>query len=278
MSEHRRDNERGATVGVDPPCESDSAIVQLMRDTQRELEDVVWSIYFFFHQYRLTWSPLSPESKAYGRDALHDDVLEFFFENRSRDMDARPGTTLIRHVAYLMAHLSQPGYIFAENGAAPAACVAALYLRRKGMTLRGDSGRVPLDVWDMPQQWLETVADAYRSGAPVKATSPGTLDRLANEYVSAIVGAWEPAQPDPDAYRGIQEWIDRRFAADWSFAYRQYGAGSFQQYAGNFVGIFQREVVAVGKSEKTVRELFAATSKGDPDELVLLWVDDHGIR
>jgi hypothetical protein len=71
---------------------------------------------------------------------------------------------------------------------------------------------------------------------------------------------------------------DERFARDWNFAYEQLAAGQFQEMKGKFVGVFEKHVVAVGDSESNVRELFEASSRGNSDQLVVLWVDSHDLR
>ncbi len=71
---------------------------------------------------------------------------------------------------------------------------------------------------------------------------------------------------------------DKRFAGDWNFAYEQLAAGRFQEMKGKFVGVFEKNVVAVGDSESNVRDLFEASSLGARDQLVVLWIDSHDVR
>lgn len=71
---------------------------------------------------------------------------------------------------------------------------------------------------------------------------------------------------------------EQRFASDWAYAYRSYAAGDLHVYRGKFVGIYHEQVVGAGDSEEELRQCFADSDLGSPDQLVVLWVDQNDIR
>ena len=71
---------------------------------------------------------------------------------------------------------------------------------------------------------------------------------------------------------------DRRFASDWAFVEEQLNRGNLEPFAGEFVGIYMREVVAHGDSERSVRQQFEAARGIRGDQLAVLWVPNDEIR
>lgn len=71
---------------------------------------------------------------------------------------------------------------------------------------------------------------------------------------------------------------EQRFASDWAYAYRCYAAGELKGYRGQFVGIFQEQIVGAGESEEGLRLSFADSYLESLDQLVVLLVDHNDVR
>ena len=76
----------------------------------------------------------------------------------------------------------------------------------------------------------------------------------------------------------VFEEIDRRTCDDWAFASEQMTRGELEKYAGEFVGIYMKEIVAHGDSDQAVRQQFETARGISGNQLVVRWVENDDIR
>ena len=74
------------------------------------------------------------------------------------------------------------------------------------------------------------------------------------------------------------EEIDRRTCEDWGFVEQQTNSGALEPYAGEFVGVYMKEIVAHGDSDQSVRQQFEATRGISGNKLVVAWIENDDIR
>ncbi len=124
--------------------------------------------------------------------------------------------------------------------------------------------------------WLNRVI-AIRIGASATSESARIHSSGDDPHDGVPANSRQRPESDVNTAPSITD-EDRRFAADFEYANEQLALGEFDQFAGQFVGIYQQEVVLVGNRETELRVEFESQYGVDGSKLAVKWIEGHEVR
>jgi hypothetical protein len=63
--------------------------------------------------------------------------------------------------------------------------------------------------------------------------------------------------------------------ADWQWIFDEYGTGRFEPYRGQFIAVYNQQVLGSGPRPSELREAVAAEHHLDPDRLAVTFIDEE---